>query len=101
MKGEVWMRTTLVAIISIAAAVAPAIAADKEAKVADRLQTSVDVLRDMTGMKDKGVPQDLLNSAQCIIIIPGMKKLGFVVGGQYGKGFAMCRKASGRGWSAP
>lgn len=95
------MRTTLVAIISIAAAVAPAIAADKQAKTADRLETSVEVLRDMTGMKDKGIPQDLLNTAQCIVIIPGMKKAGFIVGGQYGKGFAVCRHASGHGWSAP
>jgi lipid-binding SYLF domain-containing protein len=95
------MRTTLVAIFSIAAAVAPAFAAEKEAKVTDRLDASVDVLKDMTGMKDKGIPQDLLNKAQCIVIIPGMKKGGFIVAGQYGKGFATCRRTNGRGWTAP
>jgi lipid-binding SYLF domain-containing protein len=97
----VWMRTTLVAIIAFAAAVAPGIAADKESKAADRLDTSADVLRDMTHMQDKGIPQDLLNKAECIVIIPGMKKGGFIVGAQYGAGFAVCRKKSGRGWTAP
>jgi lipid-binding SYLF domain-containing protein len=101
MKGEVWMRTTLVAIISIAAVVAPAFAAEHEAKVVDRLDAAADVLRDMTHAQDKGIPQDLMNKAQCVVIIPGMKKAGFIVGGQFGRGFAVCRKASGHGWTAP
>jgi lipid-binding SYLF domain-containing protein len=101
MKGEVWMRTTLVAIISIAAVVAPALAAEHEAKVVDRLDAAADVLRDMTHAQDKGIPQDLMNKAQCVVIIPGMKKAGFIVGGQFGRGFAVCRKASGHGWTAP
>jgi lipid-binding SYLF domain-containing protein len=95
------MRTTLVAIISAAAIVAPALAADKEAKVTDRLDASVDVLKDMTQMKDKGIPQDLLNKAHCIVIIPGMKKAGFIVGAQYGAGFAVCRRSNGHGWTGP
>jgi lipid-binding SYLF domain-containing protein len=95
------MRTTLVAIIAVAAAVAPAIAADKEAKTIDRLDTAADVLRDMTHMEDKGIPQDLLNKAECLVIIPGMKKGGFIVGAQYGAGFAVCRKSGGHGWTAP
>jgi lipid-binding SYLF domain-containing protein len=97
MKGEVWMRTTLIAIISIAAVVAPAFAAEHEAKVVDRLDAAADVLRDMTHAQDKGIPQDLMNKAQCVVIIPGMKKAGFIVGGQFGRGFAVCRKASGHG----
>ncbi|HWE00267.1 MAG TPA: lipid-binding SYLF domain-containing protein [Bryobacteraceae bacterium] len=95
------MRTTLVAIISIAAVVAPALAAEHEAKVVDRLDAAADVLRDMTHAQDKGIPQDLMNKAQCVVIIPGMKKAGFIVGGQFGRGFAVCRKASGHGWTAP
>lgn len=95
------MRTTLVALISVAAVVAPALAAEKQAKVTDRLDAAVDVLRDMTQMKDKGIPQDLLNKAQCIVIIPGMKKGGFIVGAQYGAGFAVCRHSNGHGWSGP
>ncbi len=95
------MRTTLVAIFSIAAVIAPAYAAGGDAKTADRLDESADVLRDMTHMQDKGVPQDLLNKAECIVIIPGMKKAGFIVGAQYGAGFAVCRRKSGHGWTAP
>jgi lipid-binding SYLF domain-containing protein len=48
---------------------------------------------------DKAIPRDLLNRAQCIVIVPDMKKAAFVVGGEYGRGFALCR-TEGR-WSAP
>src|SRR6202521_3567551 len=54
----------------------------------------------MMGMPDKGVPQWVLEKAQCIVVIPGLKKAAFVVGGQYGRGFASCRK-SGGGFGAP
>jgi lipid-binding SYLF domain-containing protein len=50
---------------------------------------------------DKGIPQDLLAKAQCVIVVPGLKKGAFVVGGQYGRGFAECRHADGMGWGAP
>jgi lipid-binding SYLF domain-containing protein len=50
---------------------------------------------------DKGIPQDLFGRAECVIIIPSMKKAAFVVGGEYGRGFAECRSASGTGWGAP
>jgi lipid-binding SYLF domain-containing protein len=50
---------------------------------------------------DQGIPQDLLAKAQCVIIIPGMKKAAFVVGAEYGRGYAECRKEDGKGWGAP
>jgi lipid-binding SYLF domain-containing protein len=50
---------------------------------------------------DKGIPQDLLNRSQCIIIVPDLMKGAFVVGGEYGRGFALCRNANGAGWGAP
>jgi lipid-binding SYLF domain-containing protein len=50
---------------------------------------------------DHGVPENLLNKARCVVVIPGMKKAGFVVGAQYGRGFAVCRKRDGVGWTAP
>ncbi len=50
---------------------------------------------------DKGVPQDLLNKARCVVVIPGMKKAGFIVGAQFGRGYAVCRKSGGMGWTAP
>jgi lipid-binding SYLF domain-containing protein len=48
---------------------------------------------------EKGIPQDLLDSAHCVVIVPGLKKGAFIVGAEFGKGFATCRK--GTAWSAP
>jgi lipid-binding SYLF domain-containing protein len=50
---------------------------------------------------DKAIPQDLLRKAQCVVIVPGLKKGAFVVGGEYGRGFALCRRPGGLGWTAP
>jgi lipid-binding SYLF domain-containing protein len=66
-----------------------------------RLDAAADLLSDMMQTSDKGVPQDLLNKAECVVLIPGLKKGGFGIGAKYGRGFAMCRRAGGTGWSAP
>jgi lipid-binding SYLF domain-containing protein len=66
-----------------------------------RITAATDDLREMMNASDKGIPQDLLNRATCLIIIPNLKAGGFIVGGQYGKGFFTCRKESGVGWHAP
>lgn len=68
---------------------------------ADRLNRAATVLEEVMAVKDKAIPQDLMDKAHCALIVPGMKKGAFVVGGQFGRGFASCRKASGQGWSAP
>jgi lipid-binding SYLF domain-containing protein len=67
----------------------------------ERLTASADVFQEIMGTPDKGIPQDLLAKAQCVIIVPGLKKGAFVVGGQYGRGFAECRHADGYGWGPP
>src|SRR5581483_8869891 len=95
------MRSTLLTIVAVGAAMIPlATAAEKESKVVDRLDASADVLSDMMKASDKGIPQDLLNKAECVVIVPNMKKAGFIFGAKYGRGFAMCRRR-GAGWSAP
>jgi lipid-binding SYLF domain-containing protein len=66
-----------------------------------RLSASADVLSDMMNASDKGIPQDLINKSQCVVIVPGLKKGAFIIGAKYGKGFVMCRRASGSGWTAP
>jgi lipid-binding SYLF domain-containing protein len=72
------------------------------AKDADeRLSSAADVLSDMMHASDKGVPQDLINKAQCVVVVPGLKKGAFIIGAKYGKGFVACRRASGMGWTAP
>jgi SH3 domain-containing YSC84-like protein 1 len=96
------MRTTLLTFIAIGAAICPmAIAADKESSAVDRLDASADVLKDMMNAGDKGIPQDLLNRASCVVVVPNMKKGGFIWGAKYSRGYAMCRKQGGAGWTAP
>ena len=74
-------------------------AADRAIKVEDRLDASADTLTDMMRASDKGIPQDLMDKAKCVVVIPGMKKAGFIFGAEEGRGFAVCRRDSH--WSAP
>jgi lipid-binding SYLF domain-containing protein len=68
---------------------------------ASRLKASTNVMKEIMATPDNAIPQELLQSSQCIVIVPGMKKAAFIIGAKYGKGFLMCRKNSGIGWSAP
>jgi SH3 domain-containing YSC84-like protein 1 len=96
------MRKTLLAVLAITGTVSTAaFAADREIKVDDRLDASAETLTDMMRAADKGIPQDLLDKAHCVVVIPGMKKAGFIFGAKYGRGFAACRRSGGSGWSAP
>jgi lipid-binding SYLF domain-containing protein len=96
------MRKTLVTILAIAGSIGTvAFAADREVKVDDRLDASADTLIDMMRASDHGIPHDLLDKAKCIVVVPGMKKAGFIFGAKYGKGFATCRREGGSAWSAP
>ena len=76
-----------------------------------RLKSSATVLTEIMATPDKGIPEDLLENSECIVIVPGMKKAAFIVGGNYGRGFILCRRPSGmwaswrrlscmRGWSS-
>jgi lipid-binding SYLF domain-containing protein len=67
----------------------------------DRLADAAAVFSEIMATPDKGIPQELLEKADCVVIVPGMKKAAFVVGGEFGKGFAECRNSSGNGWGAP
>ena len=88
--------------MAIIAALSPMAAqGQKESNAAERIDASTDVLTDMMHANDKGIPQDLMDKATCVIIVPNMKKAGFIFGAKYGRGFAMCRRSSGHGWSSP
>jgi lipid-binding SYLF domain-containing protein len=65
-----------------------------------RLQSAAAALKEVMDMPDKSIPQDLLNKAECVVIVPDLKKAAFIFGAKYGRGFVTCRK-SGKGWSAP
>ena len=93
------MKPFLAIAAALVAISAPALLSATETD--RRLDAAADLLTDMMQTSDKGVPQDLLNRSQCVILIPGLKKAGFGIGGKYGRGFAMCRKPEGVGWTAP
>ena len=65
----------------------------------DRMDRSVAVLHAIMSTPDKGIPEEVLNGAKCIVVVPDLIKGGFVFGGKHGRGVATCRTAEG--WSAP
>ena len=65
----------------------------------DRMQKSVDVLHAIMSTPDKGIPEEVLSNAKCILVVPDLIKGGFIFGGKHGRGVATCRTAEG--WSAP
>jgi lipid-binding SYLF domain-containing protein len=96
------MRNTLATVVAIAGTMGTAaLAADRAIKVDDRLNAAADTLTEMMRAPDRGIPQDLLDKARCIVVVPGMKKAGFIFGADYGRGFEVCRRSGGSGWSAP
>lgn len=72
----------------------------KERTPDKRLRNAATALSEVMASPDKGIPQDLMDKAQCVVIVPGLKKGAFGVGGKYGRGFASCRKCA-HGWSGP
>ncbi len=68
---------------------------------AERLHEAAWVLREAMETPDQMIPQELLDGAECVAIIPGVKKGAFIFGARYGKGYITCRKKSRIGWTAP
>src|SRR5579871_3414634 len=66
-----------------------------------RLSAAANSFKEVMGIPDKSIPQDLLSKAYCLVVVPDLKKGAFIIGGKYGKGFVSCRKKDGVGWSAP
>ena len=64
-----------------------------------RLQSSVEVLHAVMATPDKGIPEEVLSGAKCILVVPNLIKGGFIFGGKHGRGVASCRTSNG--WSAP
>jgi SH3 domain-containing YSC84-like protein 1 len=70
-----------------------------DSKAQDRVQAAADVLNEIQAAPDKGIPQEVLGSAECVAVVPSMLKGGFMVGAKYGRGLASCRTPTG--WSTP
>src|ERR1700737_806823 len=86
-------------LLIAAVAITPLLAKDNEPT--KRLNDAAAVFSEVMGAPDKGIPQELLEHAHCIVIVPDLKTGAFIVGGKYGKGYMSCRNKSGTGWSAP
>jgi lipid-binding SYLF domain-containing protein len=90
------MKTKIITFL-VAAAVMSSIASAESYE--ERLTDSTTVLREMSHASDKGIPQDLLEKARCVVVVPGLKKVAFIGGGKYGRGYAACMTR--KGWSPP
>jgi len=89
------MATTVMATMALT----PLLATDQEP--AKRLDAAATVFSEVMATPDKGIPQELLETAHCIVIVPDLKTAAFGVGGKYGKGYLSCRSKTRAGWSAP
>lgn len=83
--------------IALALGATPASADTPQARLAE----SATILKEIMATPDQSIPEDLLKSAYCVVIVPGVKNVGFVVGGKYGRGFAVCRNDTHSSWGAP
>ena len=75
------------------------ISADVSTSQRKRIEEAAVVLKEIHAVPDKDIPVELWNKAACVIVVPGLKKAAFVIGGEYGKGLMSCRRNGA--WSAP
>jgi hypothetical protein len=96
-----WNSRSLIAVITFFAlsTMAWALPAEDSAKddsdIAKRLQASANVLQEIMSAPDNGIPEEILNDAKCIVVVPSMVKFAIGIGGHYGKGVATCRTSNG------
>ena len=91
------MKYLLAGLLAITFCV-PAFAAGKEDQ---RLHRSAEILMEIMKTPEKGIPQDLLNKAVCVAIVPSYKKVAFGFGASGGKGALICRRHGDGPWSGP
>jgi len=92
------MRKLIVLSLGLPLCAAAALA-DVSSSEAKRLSEAASVVRELRAAPDKGIPEDLWNRAECVAVVPGVKKAAFIIGGEFGKGVMSCR--AGQNWSAP
>jgi lipid-binding SYLF domain-containing protein len=89
-------------IVGVAALLAATSMAFGESDAKDNakiLNKATTVLSEIRNAPDSGIPERVWAKAQCVVVIPGMKKAGFIIGGEFGEGVLSCRHANG--WGAP
>ena len=97
------MKRRLIVGLAIVGLIAVAWASSVGDDATERLRSSAQVLKQIASAPDKGIPEEVVKNAKCIVVFPDLIKAGLIVGGKYGHGVAVCRTASKRadGWSAP
>jgi len=93
------MKVTSVLLVGALALANTNLWASAHSDSIERLQMSTDVLHSIVHTPDKGIPEEVLSDAKCIVVIPHLVKGGFIVGAEHGRGIASCRTSNG--WSAP
>jgi SH3 domain-containing YSC84-like protein 1 len=94
----------LVIMITFALALATArslAVSNEKSTTVERLNDSASLFSEVMSTPDKAIPQSLLDQAYCIVLVPDLKKGAFLIGGTYGRGYALCRHGGGVGWGAP
>ena len=92
--------TFLTCLIVLAISIQSTSGQGSKAEERDRAQKAAVAFQEVMSAPDQGIPQELLDRAYCIAVFPSVKKGGFIVGGQYGKGLISCRRAQGS-WGSP
>jgi lipid-binding SYLF domain-containing protein len=98
MLGEDAMKKGFLIALLLSLASGPLLA-DKETD--ERLANAAQAFEEIMSAPDKGIPGGVLNKAECVVVVPGMKKAGFIVGGSFGRGAISCRGKGKTGWGAP
>src|ERR1043166_2454176 len=93
------MKKIVLPLLALLFIISASFADEDRGKVVGRIQGSADVLNEIMPAPDRGIPEEIMGSAECVAVVPSMLKGGFVIGGEYGRGVATCRTTNG--WSAP
>jgi lipid-binding SYLF domain-containing protein len=93
------LKRSFALILSLVALLGSMAFADAKEDSVERLQNAGETLKQIMDAPDKGIPEEVLDDAKCIVVVPHLVKGGFIVGGKHGRGVASCRTATG--WSAP
>src|SRR5205809_4045564 len=93
------MMRAMIAGLIVGLFTANAVAGELSSKEAKRIQEAATVLKEIHAVPDKDIPQELWEKAECVIVVPSLKKAAFVLGGEYGSGLMSCRHD--RQWGAP
>ncbi|HEY4088730.1 MAG TPA: lipid-binding SYLF domain-containing protein [Bryobacteraceae bacterium] len=94
-----WNCAALAAILTFGGSVTAH--AEDRSDVRNRLTAATNTVGELMRAGDNDIPRELIDNAKCIVVIPGLKKAGFILAGKYGRGFASCRRANNMGWTAP